>query len=406
MIAPAPPAAPLHLAHWAAGLQRSVLRQMIAVISRPGILSFAGGLPDPTLFPTMEYAAALSQALAADPRALQYGPPYNPLKEHIVNLMAARGAACRPEQIFLTTGAQQALDVLARILVNNGDVVAVEEAIYTGMLQALNPCQPRLLTLPTDLSTGLDVAALEAQLEQGVRPAFIYVIPDGHNPLGVTLSLEKRLQLANLARRYGFPIIEDDPYGFLFYTDAPPLPPLHALAPEWVFYVGSFSKIIAPALRLGWMVAPENLIPRLTVIKEACDLESSALTQRAVATYLDGGHLPAHLETLRRAYGQRRAAMLETLEAAFPPTATWTQPQSGMFVWVELPAQLDTVSLLDVSLQQERVAFIPGTAFAARPGVGRHSLRLNFSNAAPERIQDGLTRLGRLIQNEEALPRG
>lgn len=398
MIAPASPAATLHLAHWAAGLQRSVLRQMIAVISRPGILSFAGGLPDPALFPTAEYAAALAQALAADPRALQYGPPYTPLKNHIVALMAARGVVCRPEQVFLTTGAQQALDVLARIFVNQGDAVVLEEAIYTGMLQALSPCQPRLIPLPTDLTTGLEVEVLEKRLEQGERPAFLYVIPDGHNPLGVTLSLDKRLRLAELARYYGFPILEDDPYGFLHYTDEPPLPPLHALAPEWVFYVGSFSKIIAPALRLGWMVAPENLIPRLTVIKEACDLESSALTQRAVAAYLDGGHLPAHLEALRQAYGQRRAVMLATLAATFPATAAWTRPHSGMFVWVELPAHLDTAQLLEVSLQQERVAFIPGAAFAARPGVGQHSLRLNFSNAAPERIQDGLTRLGRLIQ--------
>jgi 2-aminoadipate transaminase len=222
------------------------------------------------------------------------------------------------------------------------------------------------------------------------------VVPDAHNPLGVSVSPAKREALVRLARRYGVPIVEDDPYGFLYYDEAP-IPPLRALDDEWVFYLGSFSKIMAPALRLGWMVAPQALLPKLTVVKEAGDLESSALTQRAVARYLAAGHLPAHLARLRQTYGRRRAAMLAALARHFPATARWTEPRGGMFIWVELPPAVDTADLLETAIAQEQVAFIPGFAFAV-PGHDVHNcLRLNFSNCTVEEIEDGVARLGRVI---------
>lgn len=393
------PAPSLRLAPWVRQVQRSMLRQMIAVVSRPGILSFAGGLPDPTLFPRREYAAALAQVLADDPLALQYRPPYPPLKDAIVDLMAQRGVTCNPDQVFLTTGAQQALDVLTRLFVNSGETVALESAVYTGMQQALGPFQPHLLAVPTDLTEGMEVDYLAEALADGERPTLLYSVPDGHNPLGVSMSLPRRYQLVGLAREYGFPIIEDDPYGFLTYTEDAHLPPLRALEDEYVFYVGSFSKIMAPALRLGWMVAPASLTPKLTVIKEAGDLESSALTQRAVATYLQAGHLPGQLARLRTAYGERRAAMLAALARYFPDSAAYTVPHAGMFIWVALARHIDTTRLLDIALEQERIAFIPGQAFALQPDGARHCLRLNFTNCSVEQIEDGIARLGRLIQH-------
>lgn len=387
---------PYHLAQWAQQVERSVLRQMIAVVSQPGILSFAGGLPAPELFPREQYAEALARVLHDDARALQYGPPYEPLKEQIVALMAQRGVACTPQQVFITSGAQQALDVLTRLLLDPGGDVLLEEVVYTGIQQALAPRRPRILPVPTDLQNGLDVDAVARWLETGAQAAFLYAIPEAHNPLGVSLSAERRERVVGLAERYGLPIVEDDPYGFLGDGDTPPA--LRALSDEWVFYVGSFSKILAPALRLGWIVAPEALASRLTVAKEACDLESSALTQRAVAAFLQAGHLPDHLARLRAAYGRRRRAMLQALAQQFPAEARWTEPTGGMFIWVELPPHVDTVALLETAIEQEKVAFIPGHAFAIPGCQANHCLRLNFSNATVEEIEDGIARLARVVE--------
>ncbi|MCA9935012.1 MAG: PLP-dependent aminotransferase family protein [Anaerolineales bacterium] len=406
------PSHELKLADWTQTMSRSVLRQMIAVVSRPGILSFAGGLPDPDLFPRAEFAAAMAQVLTQDKLSLQYRPPLPALKQHIVQLMAQRGVTCTAEQIFLTTGAQQGLDVLARLLLNPGGEVLLEEVVYPGVQQVVASARPRILSVPTDLRTGIDVDAVEAHLQNGARPAFIYAITEAHNPLGVSISVDKRQKLVELAQHYGAPIIEDDPYGFLLYDGemaarngtaqsiASPASalPLRALDDEWVFYLGSFSKIIAPALRLGWMVAPEPLIAKLTVVKEAEDLESSALTQRAVAAYLEAGYLPGHLQMLRVEYGRRRDMMLAALKQHFPSGARWTHPKGGMFIWVELPPHYNTTDLLPIAVEEEQVAFIPGYAFAVPGHTVTNCMRLNFSNSTPARIEEGIARLGRLLQ--------
>lgn len=393
-------------ANWTRSMQRSVLRQMLAVVSRPGILSFAGGLPAPDLFPTDDYSAALSQVLSTDAGALQYGPPFAPLKRHIAGLMAERGVTCAPEQIFVTTGAQQALDVLTRFLLNAAGQVMMEEIVYTGIRQVVASHQPEVLPVRTDLATGIDVDQVVEYLESGDLPAYLYVITDAHNPLGVSISQEKRLRLAEIAADYGLPIIEDDPYGFLSY-DGRCLPPLRAYNDSHVFYVGSFSKILAPALRLGWLVAPEALMPQLTVIKESGDLESSALTQRAVAAYLDAGHLPAHLARLQDEYRRRRDTMLAAMKRHFPTEVTWTIPRAGMFIWVKLPEYVDAAALLETAVEREQVAFIPGQAFA-HPGVSaRNFMRLNFSNCCLADIEEGIERLGRVLGAvvNDSLPR-
>src|SRR5438876_2694463 len=246
------------LAGWAQAAHQSTIQQLLAVATQPGILSFALGLPAAELFPSAAYGRAAAHVLATQPHALQYGMPCEPLKHTIVQLMARRGVVCRPEQIFLTNGAQQGMSLLSRLLLDSHALVLVEETVYSGILQAIEPLQPKLLTVPVDPETGMDLDAVEAYVGSKHRPAFIYAISDGHNPLGVSLSLEKRRRLVELARRYGVPILEDDAYGFLCY-DGESLPPLRALESDWVFYIGSFSKILAPALRTGWLIVPESL---------------------------------------------------------------------------------------------------------------------------------------------------
>lgn len=394
----------LSLAGWTRTMQRSVLRQMLAVVARPGILSFAGGLPAPDLFPTVDYSRALAHVLATDRGALQYGPPFAPLKAHIVRLMAERGVDCSAEQVFLTTGAQQALDVLARLLLDDGGQVLLESIVYTGIRQVVAPYRPDVLPVSTDLETGIEVEEVIDYLEGGAKPAFLYVIPDAHNPLGVSISAAKRRRLAETAAAYNLPILEDDPYGFLSY-DGQCLPPVRAHNDSHVFYVGSFSKIMAPALRLGWLIAPEALLPKLTVIKEAGDLESSALTQRAVAAYLDDGHLPEHLARLRAEYRGRRDTMLAAMERHFPPDVSWTTPRAGMFIWVTLPEHVDTGALLETAVEREGVAFIPGHAFAQPGTAARHTMRLNFSNCCLADIEEGIERLGRVLDEVTSVER-
>jgi 2-aminoadipate transaminase len=394
----AAPAAGLALARWARASGTSALQTMLSVGTRPGTISFALGLPAPEFFPTAEYALAAQAELEANPRALQYSPPHAPLQAQIAALMAQRGVVCAPEQVFLTTGAQQGLSLLARLLLDPGGEVIAETLCYTGFQQAVEPFEPRLLTVPTDPDTGMDVDAVEALLEGGARPAFIYTVTDGHNPLALSLSSEKRVRLVELARRFSVPIVEDDPYGFLAY-DGPPAHPLRALDREWVLYVGSFSKVLAPALRLGWIVVPEALVPLLAIAKEALDINTATLAQRTASRYLEGGHLPGHLAMLRREYRLRRDTMLDALAAHFPAGTRVRRPAAGVFVWVELPEDVDAGELLRVAIEQEGVVFVPGHAFAADGSrTASNCIRLNFSHSTPDTIREGVARLARALK--------
>jgi 2-aminoadipate transaminase len=388
------------LATWTRGLGHSALQDMLVAGSRPGILSLALGLPAAELFPVEAYSEALTHVLASDPHALQYGPPFQPLKKHVVTLMAKRGVACREEQVFLTAGAQQGMNLLARLLLEQSSQVIVEEKTYPGFQQVLQPYQPDILTVPTDRATGMDVDSVEKLLVEGARPALIYASADGHNPLAVSMSREKRRQLAKLARRYRVPIIEDDAYGFLCYDDYTE-PPLRALDDEWIFYVGTFSKILAPALRTGWVVVPESLMRFLATVKESTDINTAPLNQRAISAYLDSGNLDEHLLKLRREYSIRLDAMLRALTEQLPEGTQWQKPTSGLFVWVELPPEVDTGALLVQAIEEEQLVFVPGHAFAIdEQRCPKNSIRLNFSNNSADRIADGVARLARVLNRQ------
>ncbi len=389
------------LAPWARAIAPSELREILPLLARPGLLSFALGMPALELLPGDAYLDATRRAVQADPLTLQYAVPYAPLKRQIVALMAERGVRCRDEQIFLTTGAQQGMSLLSRLLLADGGQVAVETTVYDGILAAIRPQRPDILTVPVDAG-GLDVDALEAMLEGGARPAFVYVIPASHNPLGVSLAPERRLRLVELARRFEVPIVEDDAYGFLSYDEAPP-PALRSLDADWVLYVGSFSKIFAPGLRVGWMVVPEPLVPTLSVLKHGSDLDVTTLTQRSLSEFIDTGAMPAHLAGLRAEYRSRRDTMLRAMERYFPREVRWTAPTGGMFVWARLPAGSDTVELLRRAVATEQVAFVPGAAFCAGdPGQAAHCMRLCFASLPAERIDEGVQRLASLLRAEIA----
>ena len=261
----APPQEEITLSSWAQNVERSPLQEMMDLTAQPDIISFALGLPAAELFPRDHYADAVTRVLAADNRALQYGQPCKPLKKHVQELMRKRGVTCRMSQIFLTTGAQQGLSLMARVLLNPGSQVLFEEMSYPGFQQVILPFKPQILTVPTDLDTGMDVNAVSSLLESGAHPAFIYTVTDGHNPLGVGMSVSKRRQLVELARRYQVPIIEDDAYGLIYYGEDS-VAPMRAWDERWVCYVGSFSKMLAPALRVGWLVVPEELMLPLSVV--------------------------------------------------------------------------------------------------------------------------------------------
>ena len=365
----------------------------------PGVLSLAADLPAAELFP-MSAVAQASASLLAEPAPAELGTPFQPLKAQIVELMAMRGVRCRPEQVVLTTGVEGALDLLGRLLLDPGAQVMLEETLSDKVRAALpiSPISPEILTVSTDPESGIDLDQVEALLAGGARPAFLYVIPEGHNPLGVSLGLEKRLRLLDLARAYEVPILEDDTCGFLTY-DGHPEPPLRALDAQRVVYLGSFSMLLSPALRAGWIVLPEDPPARLSLLPAAAELDVPSFSHRTISAFLQAGYLPEHLETIRAAYRRRRDTLLRTLQEHFPRGARWGRPSSGLYVWVELPEGITSTELLREAVALENVAFTPGPVFAAKSGGhADRALRLSFGNNPPHRIEEGVQRLARVLQ--------
>lgn len=382
----------------ARGLTRSVMRELLKKASEPGVISLAGGLPDSALLPHEALRDCFDSVLRREAGlALQYRPMYEPLRAWIADYMRGRGVDCAPEQILITNGNQQGLSILSRLFVEPGAPVVTEAFTFTGVQQVTSGRGANVIGVSVDLATGVDLNALEAAFQH--QPRMAVLIPDFHNPLGVSISPEKRAPIAELAARYAVPLVEDDPYSALRFSGetAPPIKAYDEAG--FVFYLGSFSKMLAPGLRLGWMVAPLDLMPRLVTIRESFDLESSALTQRAVYEFLDRGSLPDHLSRLNAANRERCDAMLDALAQYMGDKATWTRPEGGLFVWLTLhDRSVDTWALLNESIDTQRVAYVPGGAFAVTDkDAARHTLRLNFSAVTPSAIHEGIRRLSELV---------
>jgi 2-aminoadipate transaminase len=390
---------------------RSIIRELLKFTMQPDIISFAGGLPAPELFPVEECHEAADRILAQlGTPALQYGPTegYLPLRQFICDQMCRYGIKAQPANVVITHGSQQALDLIGKLLINPGDRILVEEPTYLGALQAWNSYQAEYVPVPID-DNGLRTDLLEPALRVG--PKFMYVLPNFQNPGGTTLPLNRRQELVRLSNRYGIPIVEDDPYGALRF-EGEHLPPLVALDADYqassglnghgfmegsVIYLGTFSKTLAPGLRLGWIVAPVEVVEQIVMAKQGADLHTSSFTQMLAYEIVQNGFLEKHIREIRQVYSERRDVMLAALERYFPAGCSWTHPEGGLFLWARVPEWIDTAELLQEAVKF-KVAYVPGFAFFTDPTRGRNTMRLNFSNAQPAQIEEGIRRLGNLLK--------
>ncbi len=388
-------------------MRSSAMRDLMAVTARPEVISLAGGLPDTSTFPAESLAAQMSRVAAESAAAaLQYGPTegFEETKDCIVEVMAAEGMLPDPDDIVVTTGGQQAIDLVTKTLIDPGDVVICEAPTYPGAVPVFCSYQADVRQVEMD-AEGMRIDLLEALLgelrDEGRRPKFIYTVPTFQNPGGVTLSLERRARLVELAQEHEILVIEDNPYGLLRYGGEA-LPPLYQLdGGDFVVYLGTFSKILSPGIRLGWVVAPPPVLEKVVLGKGAADLCTSSLTQYFVRQYFAEGGWKSYVEDLLGLYRGRRDTMLAALAEHFPAAATWTEPEGGLFIWATLPDYIDTEDLLAKALRSD-VAFVPGAA-AYVDGRGKNSMRLNFSGVTAEEIREGIARIGRVIREQVEL---
>ena len=388
-------AKPWQLSERARKLTSSAIREILKVTERPEVISFAGGLPSPATFPVEEMRVACDRILRDSPAAaLQYSATegYLPLREWVAQRYSVNGASIRPSQVLITTGSQQALDLLGKVLIDPASRVLVETPTYLGALQSFSMYEPNYVQVPTD-EHGLIPSSLDATLTADAR--LLYAQPNFQNPTGRRLSLERRTALAAFAQRAGFPVIEDDPYGALDYAGAP-LPTMLSMAPDHIVHLGSFSKVLSPGMRVGYIIAPEELHFKLVQAKQATDLHTPSLTQRIVHEVVKDGFLETHIPKIRALYRDQCATMLASLEQHMPAGVEWNRPEGGMFVWVKLPKHIDTMKLLEQSIEQH-VAFVPGGPFFANEAE-HNTLRLSFVTVPPAKIDEGVAKLGALIR--------
>lgn len=373
----------------------SIIREILKVAQRPDMISLAGGLPAPESFPVEALRAAFDAELRDDGKAaLQYSTTegHAPLREWIAARESAAGAATAPEEVLIVSGSQQGLDLIGKAFAEPGSALLVEAPTYLGALHAFSVFEPDFRTLPSD-SEGVDPAQLDSNTAGTAR--LLYMMPNFQNPSGRTLTAQRRAELAEAARRHDLWLIEDDPYGELWYEQAPP-PGLRAIAPERTIRLGSFSKVLAPGLRLGYVIAPRDCIDLLVRLKQATDLHSSTLTQRAVWRVLASGVLEHHLPRVRALYAVQCRTMLDSLTACMPTAVSWTQPAGGMFVWLTLPPSIDAAALLPIAIERN-VAFVPGEPFFAS-APARNTLRLSFATVPAPRIRQAVAILADLIR--------
>lgn len=375
-------------------LESSAIREILKVTMRPEIISFAGGLPSPETFPVDYMRAAYEKVLSKQGKvSLQYGPSdgYAPLREWVASTLSTNGTHIVPEQVLMVSGSQQGLDLLGKVLIDEGSKVLVETPSYLGALQAFSVYGPQFESVPTDegglLPESLDAIGKDARL--------LYALPNFQNPTGRTLSVERRHALVDACARLGVPLIEDDPYGALCYRGEP-LPKLLNMNPQGVIHMGSFSKVLTPGIRLGYVVAPVPLVRKLEQAKQATDLHTAQLTQMVVYEAVKDGFLNQHIPTIRKLYADQCQVMLSALEEYFPAGTRWTRPEGGMFIWVTLPEHIDSMKLLEEAIEQ-LVAFVPGAPFYAN-APQKNTLRLSFVTVPPEKIREGVAKLGKLIK--------
>jgi 2-aminoadipate transaminase len=392
-------------AHRTSGMSASEVRALFAVASRPEVVSLAGGMPYVEALPGTDVLTVVREVIEElGPVALQYGGGQGQLglRERLAMLMAEEGLGADPDDVVVTTGAQQALDLIGKIFIDPGDPIAVEAPAYVGALTAFGAYQPRYLTIDLD-DDGMRVDLLEHALVRGERPKFVYTVPNFANPAGVTMSLQRRERLVMLCREAGIPIVEDNPYGLLRF-EGTPLPSLKALDPQNVIYLGTVSKTFSPGVRVGWALAERSVIQRLVLAKEAADLCGSNLNMLVTERWFsDDRRWRDALAVLVDTYRARRDTMLAAIEEHFPDGALWTVPAGGFYVWVMLPSWFDTRAMLAAAVER-RVAYVPGTAFYP-DGRGADRMRLAFCYPTEDRIREGIARLGALLADEEQLYR-
>jgi 2-aminoadipate transaminase len=386
------------------GMRSSAMRDLMEITARPEVISLAGGLPDTSTFPPQSFAAQMTRiAQESSAQALQYGPTegFDETKDCIREVMRAEGMDPDPEDVIVTTGGQQAIDLIAKTLIDPGDVVIAEAPTYPGAVPVFFAYQAETLQVEMD-AEGMRVDLLEELLDrlaaEGRRPKFIYSVPSFQNPAGVTLSAPRRRRLIELARERELLVVEDNPYGLLRY-ESEPVEALYKLdGGDYVIYVGTFSKILSPGIRLGWLCAPPPVMEKVVLGKQASDLCTSTLSQYFVNEYFGEGRWRDYIDSLIDVYRSRRDAMLDSLERHFPAEATWSHPEGGLFLWATLPDYIDTTDLLARALR-DNVAFVPGAA-AFTDGSGRSSMRLNFSGSSEEEIREGVRRIGRVVSEQ------
>jgi 2-aminoadipate transaminase len=405
------------------GMKSSAMREMMALTERPDVISLAGGLPDTSTFAPELYAKLMAQVAAdSTARALQYGPTEGMAAtvRCIVEVMASEGTLVDPGDVIVTTGGQQVIDLVCKTLIDPGDVIVTEAPTYPGAVPTFGAYQAEVVQIEID-ADGMPIDALESTLDrlqgEGRRPKFIYTIPNFQNPGGVTMSLPRRRRLVEVARERELLVLEDNPYGLLRY-EGEPLPTLYSLdasnagkdgASDLVIYLGTFSKILSPGLRLGWAVAPRPVLEKLNLGKQGADLCSSPMTQLFVTAYFaergSESHPPQpawveYVERLKHLYRRRRDVMLEALEEHFGGRASWTRPQGGLFIWATLDDSVDTTDLM---ARSQGVAFVPGRAAYVDGQRGSSSMRLNFAGVPDDDIREGIRRIGRIMGGDTGL---
>lgn len=389
-----------------AGMSASEIRELLKLLQRPEIISFAGGIPDPNFFPAAAVSRAYQKVFESNEgagAALQYtiSEGHTPLREWICGYMGRKGVNIGIDEVLITSGSQQALEFIGKLLIGPGDLVAVTKPTYLGALQAFSPYEPTYVSVGMD-EDGPIIEELAAAL--ALQPKLFYLVPDFQNPNGITVSLERRLAIIDLCAAAGVPVVEDAAYAELRY-DGEPLPALAGIdaarnggSPGQVIYCGSFSKTVVPALRVGWICAPQQVVERVVLMKQAADLHTSTINQIVLHDVVSQV-FDSHIRFLRENYKQRRDAMLSALESEFADRDDihWTRPQGGMFVWLELPEGMDGAALLKQAIEQANVAFVPGAAFFADRS-GTNTIRMSFSATTPERIREGIARLAKLLK--------